>query len=315
MTRIALLLGAGLLATTLAGTAIAAEPVFPLNSRLGLVPPAGFVASTKFPGFENPEANAAILLISLPGEAFKNLESGFNAEALKQRGLTVETREPIKLADGEGFVVSGMHEAAGVKQRETVMVATVSGVTALVTLRLSEEAQKAGVEAAARQALTTVAVRETIPDGEKLAVLPYRLADLAGFRIIVGARDGTAVLTEGRKDQASPVEQPFFIIGVKSGESPKAEERDTFARRIFSAAPGIKDIRFLSAEPLRIGGQQGHQIVAEAKDTKSGIDVMVVQWLCFGPGAHIQMFGIARKDAWNDVYARFRSIRDGVEIR
>jgi hypothetical protein len=307
----------GLLALTLAALpAWAADPVFPLNSRLGLVPPAGFVASTKFPGFENPNANAAILMIALPAEAFSNLETGFkNDEALKQRGLTVESREPITLANGKGVLMSGTHEASGVKQRESVLLAEVAGLTALVTLRMSEDAQKAGVEAAVRQALTTITARDTIPDAEKLAVLPYRLADLAGFRIVVGAQDGTAILTEGAKDQATPVEQPFFIVGVKTGESPRAEERDTFARRIFSSTPGVKDVKFVSAEPLRIGGQQGHQIVADAKDAKSGADIRVVQWLRFGPNAHIQMFGFARQEIWEDVYKRFRTIRDGVELR
>jgi hypothetical protein len=308
-------IGAALFAVALAGPAFAAEPVFPTNSRLGLVPPADFVASTKFPGFENAKVNAAILLISLPVEAFANLETGFTDEALKQRGLTVEKREPIKLPDGEGFLVSGTHEASGVKQRETLMVAKLANATALVTLRLSDEAQKAGIEAGVRQAFTTVAVRETIPEAEKLAVLPYRLADMAGFRIVVGAQDGTAILTDGPKDSASPVEQPFFIVGVKKGEAPRTEERDTFARRIFASTPGIKDVRFVSSESLRIGGQQGYQIVADAKDMKSGTDLRVVQWLRFGANAHIQMFGFARQDVWEDTFKRFRSIRDGIDPR
>ncbi len=308
-------IGAALFAITMMAPAFAADPVFPPNSRLGLVPPPDFVASTKFPGFENAKVNAAILLISLPAEAFANLETGFTDEALKQRGLTVEKREPIKIPSGEGFVLSGTHEANGVKQRETLMVVKLASLTALVTVRLSDEAQKAGVEAAVREAFTTVAARETIPDTEKLAVLPYRIADMAGFRLIVGSQDGTAILTDGPKDSASPSEQPFFIVGVKQGEAPKPEERDTFARRIFASTPGIKDVRFVSAESLRIGGQQGYQIVADAKDAKSGTDLRVVQWLRFGANAHIQMFGFARQDVWEATFKRFRSIRDGIDPR
>jgi len=52
-----------------AAPALAADPVFPVGSRLGLVPPAGFVPSTKFIGFENPQASAAILLVAMPAEA------------------------------------------------------------------------------------------------------------------------------------------------------------------------------------------------------------------------------------------------------
>src|SRR3977135_2691773 len=56
--------------------ALAANPIFPINSRVGLVPPEGFTPSQKFAGFENPQANAAILIVELPGEAFAELEKG-----------------------------------------------------------------------------------------------------------------------------------------------------------------------------------------------------------------------------------------------
>ena len=56
----------GALALALAGApAFAADAQFPLNSHVGLAPPAGFVASQRFGGFENPQANAVILLSAL----------------------------------------------------------------------------------------------------------------------------------------------------------------------------------------------------------------------------------------------------------
>src|SRR5256885_1818721 len=73
----------------LVAPARAADPVFPVNSRIGLVAPAGFTPSTKFQGFENPEASAAILLAELPGDAYADVEKGFTDEALKARGMTV----------------------------------------------------------------------------------------------------------------------------------------------------------------------------------------------------------------------------------
>ena len=59
----------------------------------------------------------------------------------------------------------------------------------------------------------------------------------------------------------------------------------------------------------------GYEIVAEAKDAKSGIDVTTVQWLRFGGSSHLQMFAIARRTAWNDVFTRLRAIRDSIEVR
>jgi hypothetical protein len=79
--------------------------------------------------------------------------------------------------------------------------------------------------------------------------------------------------------------------------------------------PNLKDVRIENAEPLRIGGQQGYQILANGRDAAGGAALTVVQWLRFGGGAHMQMVGIARSDAWKDAYPRFRAVRDGIEPR
>src|SRR5947199_9088342 len=71
---------------TVAAPAIAADPVFPTASRIGLVPPAGFMPSNRFSGFENPEASALILLSELPAESYGDVEKGFSDEAWNARG-------------------------------------------------------------------------------------------------------------------------------------------------------------------------------------------------------------------------------------
>ena len=80
-----------------------------------------------------------------------------------------------------------------------------------------------------------------------------------------------------------------------AGEAPKPDERDKIARQAFSSAPGIKDIKITRSEPLRMGQSNGHEIIAEAKDSTSDIDVTAVQWLRFGQNAHLQMFAIVRR--------------------
>src|SRR2546423_678634 len=118
--------------------ALAADPVFPVNSRVGLVVPAGFTPSTKFPGFENPQASAAILVVELPGDAYADAEKGFTDEALKSRGMTVQLREPLTFKDGKGFFVSGPQESGGQKRHEAVMVANMAGIAPIVSGEMIE---------------------------------------------------------------------------------------------------------------------------------------------------------------------------------
>jgi hypothetical protein len=297
-----------------AAPALAADPVFPLNSRIGLVPPPGFTPSTRFIGFENAAASAAVVIAELPAEAYVELEKSFTDEALKARGMTVTLREPVTFTDGRGIMIAGPRVSDGGKRHEAMLLAGLSGVTALVSVQMIEGSHATITDAVLRDALKTLAVRQ-VPDSEKLGVLPYKLGNLAGFRVVRTAANGTAILTQGPNDAVADVEQPFLLIGIAPGEAPKPEDRDAFARRLFSAAPGIKDIRITRAESLRIGQMPGYEIVAEAKDAKSGIDVTTVQWVRFGGSGHLQMFAIARRAAWNDVFARLRTIRDGIELR
>ena len=69
------------------------------------------------------------------------------------------------------------------------------------------------------------------------------------------------------------------------------------------------------SEPLRIDGQAGHQMMADAKDARTGGDVKVVQWLRFGSGGFLQMIGIARADGWVDMLTRLRAVRDNIGTR
>lgn len=313
MRHAVLKIAAAMLLALAALPAQAADPVFPPNSRLGLTPPPGFVPSTKFPGFENQDAQAAILMIEVPAEAFAQVEQGFTDEALTQRGLTVESREQIELKDGKGTLVTTVNPAQ--KRRDTVLAASFGGAAMLVSVQMLETSRATVTDEIVRETLKSVAVRAKVPDEEKLSVLPYRLAELSGFRIVRTAADGSVLLTDGESDMVASVAQPFVLIALGAGEAPKPEERDTFARRVFSSVPGLKEVRIMRAEPLRITNQPGYEVLAEAKDAQSGTDVTAVQWLRFGRGGYLHMFAIARKDAWTDVFPRMRAIRDGLEAR
>jgi len=109
--------------------------------------------------------------------------------------------------------------------------------------------------------------------------------------------------------------EPHLFIAVAPGGPAQNSERDAFARDVFATVPNLREVRITSAEPLRVGGQNGYQIMADAKDPTGATPLTVVQWLRFGGGGYIQMVGIARGDMWKDAYPRFRSVRDGIDTK
>jgi hypothetical protein len=138
---------------------------------------------------------------------------------------------------------------------------------------------------------------------------------MAGFKI-GGVLPGRGVLlTDVPAIAGSAAVEPHIIVAVVPGAPVEGADRNDLARQIFRSIPNLKDVRITGIEQMRIGGQQGHEIMATAKDPASGADLTVVQWLRFGTGASLHLVGTAPTGAWIPAYARFRSVRDGLEPR
>ena len=95
---------AGAVAASLLTPAGAAEVVFPIGSRLGLVPPPKLQPSRNFAGFEDDTSRVYIRLITLPGNAFPELDKTMTNDALKKQGMTVEKRESVPLSSGNALL-------------------------------------------------------------------------------------------------------------------------------------------------------------------------------------------------------------------
>jgi hypothetical protein len=311
---------AAALALSVAWPAGAADPVFPLGSRIGLVPPNGMVASEAFVGFADPTEDAAILITALPAAAYSQIEKTLGADVLKKQGVSLQKREPIKLAVGRGLLFIGRQTADKARYRKWLLVAAAPGLTALVAVQIPEQ-DKAYPDRVIRAALATLAVRTKVPDAEELSLLPFEVGDLAGFGIDGIVRGRALMLSDGPNQSPpdSPAGAPAddqrarLLIAALPGGPTEPADHENFARLSFNEIGGIRNVHVTMSEPLRIGGQPGYQTLAEANDARSGADVMVVQWLRFGSGGYLQMIGVAPAAGWTRVLARLRTVRDSVE--
>ena len=103
-------------------------------------------------------------------------------EALKKQGIDVAKREPMTLDVGKGFLLSGKQTIGEASYRKWMLVAPAGNVTALVTVQVPEQDTKY-TDKAVRAALATLAVRASVPDAERLSLLPFTVGNLAGFHI------------------------------------------------------------------------------------------------------------------------------------
>jgi hypothetical protein len=301
----------------------AADAIFPTGSRIGLVPPLTMPLSSRFMGFEDADAGAGILLSTLPGDAFKYLDKSMVPEALAKQGI--DTREPFTAAGATGFLLSGTQTNAPAPIHKWMLVAPVGDLTALVTVRTPDPSSKYS-DQIVRAALSTLAVRASVPDAERLSLLPFKVGDLAGFRIDdvlpgralmlvhepAGGEHPDKASNDTNKDAAGHSVDARLLIAALPGGPTEPKDDDNFAQVTFDRIGGIGNVRIQDAEPLRINGQPGYQTLATAKDAQ-GADLMVVQWLRFGTGGYMQMIGIAHAELWPEMLTQFRKVRDGID--
>ena len=137
--------------------------------------------STTFQGFEDTANNIYIRLVAMPEAAYAEIEKSMTNQALKKQNITVEKREPFALPNAKGMLVVARQDAGNEKLRKWLLVAPVGGLTALVSLEIPLSAKKEiYAEAAIRKSFASVTARPTIPTAEQLALVPFKLGDLAG---------------------------------------------------------------------------------------------------------------------------------------
>jgi hypothetical protein len=296
----------------------AADPIFPVGSRVGLVPPPGMVASRAFNGFADPVKDAAILLVTFPPVAFEQLDKSMVPAELKKQGIDVDGREPIDLGFGKGFLVRSKQTTDKGRFRKWLLIAAASDLTVLVTVQIPDE-DTSYSDKTIRDALATLTLRASVPDAERLSLLPFKVNDFAGFQIDEVLPGSALMLVDPAppqsKDAPAPTQSAHLIIAAMQGGPAEDADRDKFAQAAFDQIGGLKDVQIQDAETLHINGDPGYETLAKAKDVKSDVDVMVVQWLRFGSGGYLQMIGVARADEWPAIFKRLRTVRDAVDQR
>lgn len=286
--------------------------VFPPGCRIGLVPPNGFAVNAAIRGFDDKVNEAAFLTFELPAQVYSKVEQSMTAAALKQQGMTLEKREELSLKDGKAVLLTGPQEAENTKIRKWILIAALPDMTALVTAQVPDAAKDLYPDAAIRAALATVTLRASVPVAEQLELLPFRLNDLAGFRVMRVVPPALAVLTDGPNDAMDAVEQPHMVVTVGPGGPNDLSSRQNFSRNLLFGIAGFTDVKPVNSEMLRLNGQQIYEILADAKDAKAGADLKLVQWIRFGTSAYIQIVAIAPQAGWQQQFPRFRAVRDGI---
>ena len=153
-------------------------------------------AQQQFPGFEDSARKVTITLLDLPGRAYEALEQ--SAFGRKIKGLTVDKRELFSFAGGIGYLITRPAPRSTARTctpgtcSPIRMTRQAGRVATFIRVHVPDDARAAYPDAAIRAALRSVTFRLP-PLAELVKHLPFKLGDLAGFRVMRVAPPALAV--------------------------------------------------------------------------------------------------------------------------
>ena len=144
--------------------------------------------SRRFPGFEDADNKVAIGLLELPPPAYESVEKSMfgkvPARRDRRKARDVSLRRRHRLSPHRQDRGQRRHPAQMVPARRARSAGPNADLAALVTVDVPEAGARASTPTKlVRAALASVTFRAP-PLAEQLAMLPFKLDDLAGFRVM-----------------------------------------------------------------------------------------------------------------------------------
>ncbi len=301
------------LAMLWAAPVLAADPIYPPGSRLGLVPLVGLSPAKSFLGFETEDHRVKVLIAELPAAAYREVETTFKAHPNGVDGIKSET---VKTAAGPAYYTMETVRDGATSVRRYSMILSGGSFSGFVAVEVPENAGKIYTDDAIRTMFASIGVRQEVPPDEQLGTLPFKVTERGGFKSVRTLAPGAAVMLTDSSEVLDIEKGPFMVLGLVGSVPDKPDDRARYAEQAARLIPGLREARITMSEPIRIDSTPGFETRIDAVSGKDATPVTVVQWLRFGSGAGaIRVIGSAPRDQWSDAFPRFRSVRDGVQPR
>lgn len=273
------------------GAAMAAEPVFPPGSSLGMVPPAGFDIAQGFSGYADAGRQLSIVVVELPAAAFDELKGGFPADRLKASGMTLSAPEPMACGLKTCLLSTGTQSLGGMSVAKWLVIARTESGTALVTAN-APAAAAAGVDAEIRAGLATLSERR-VSEADKVGELPFSFTPGPRLRTAATLMGNTALLTVDGQPVGKPGVYPGMIIAASLGAIPKQQQTAAAATAMVDTIAGLSDVAVTGSREARDGDSQVVTTEATAKDRDSGAALRVTQWVRYDDQGYIRIIALA----------------------
>jgi hypothetical protein len=263
--------------------------VFP-EVGLAIPQPVGFTKARSFYGFEQASTNSSVMLSKIPGP-FAAVTKGFDKSTLATRGISLISKQAIKIDNQPGFLLQVAQSAYGQKFLKWVLVFGNEQNTNIVTATFSNEnATKIG-ESLKQVVLAVSPGSSSAPAVSSLPFTVTAVEGLSSVKKVSGFGKAAAFTKDGNIPTAAPTD-PLFIVAPSLGDVPVGDQK-SFATRRLSGYPQTDVIAIKSTNEIAIDNLSGWEIIANGRDRQTKVPLTLYQVVLFPKqGGYVLMTGI-----------------------
>lgn len=242
-------------------TSAQSERVTVKGTAISLVPPAKFIAATKFSGFQLEASGSSIMVTELPGSLEQHAAS-FTAEGLKAKGMTLIEKKDV-LLDGAKALYIKLTQLAGGTTYHKQMLLFGDDKKCFIINGIYPDRAKA-LEGAINKSLFTAKYDATLVV-DPLASITFSI-DVTNtpFKFAKTISGSIVYTLDGLVPTKSPAKENIVVSGSLGGVV--SGNRQQFAIERLHKLPGGQDLVVRETKPITIDGKEGVEIIATGKD-------------------------------------------------
>ncbi len=286
---------------------VAGQRVQVPGTGLSLEPPEGFTPSERFPGFQRTDVRAAILVSEFAAPTAEMLKgmSSPSESLYAAKGMKRISWRAMKISGLDALLVKAGQTRNGLDSITWILVTGDESTAVMVTAaypKAFEENLEAGILTALLGASWTRTGPKDPFEGLAFRVTPTPLLKIAG-----PMGNGLA-LTESGKLSGGPTNPVFFV--APSLTPVKVKDLSFFAMTRAAKIEQIREIENVSGREITVGGLPAYELLADAKDAKTGDSLRVYEVIATEEGGYIMFLGLVPAARGNELLPEFRRVTE-----
>ena len=260
---------------------LAQENLQPVTgTKINLIPPAGFVASDRFSGYQHEESNSSILVTEIPA-SIEQLRPGLtDSKKLQERGMVLLNRETVTVNGQEALLLNIEQSAYGTDFQKWILLIGNETESVMVAATFLSELESEYSEPLKDSLLTVEWDLAATSTTDNFA---FELSETEDLKLAQKIGNALAYTKNGLFPAVS-TDDPIFIVAPSI--SPQYSEVATLAQDRLLQTENLEEIEINSEQEITLNNLNGYEIIAVGKDIKSGEEITLYQVILLDSDAY-----------------------------